>query len=122
MLQAHPLSDPILALFDPIIPFDKEYSSVQQSQTTHGQDLQEQQMAINTQLISPAALTSVFTHTQSDMDNPIASGVVHPATDCMGSELSSSMSHVYQPPNMDELENFYIMGDDLGLSSYLNEV
>lgn len=89
----------------------------------NGQELQQQPNTINAKPISPAASILDFMRLPNEADKPVDSAIIYPDLEYMDSELFTSINQQDQPVNMEGSDNsLYIMGGDLGLSSYINEL
>jgi hypothetical protein len=123
MLQAQQYSDSASALSSPVLLYNQQHTSMQMPYTSHKDDLQQQPMTINAEPISPAASSLDFMHLADQIDKPTVSELMYPDTDYMDPELFNCISQEDQAINMAGSDNsLYIMGGNLGLSSYINEL
>jgi hypothetical protein len=123
MLQAHSNSGSASSLSAAEKLFNQQNPSMHLSQTLHKQDLQQQLMTINAEPISPATSSLDFMCLPDQTEKQVGSELVYKDADYTGPELFNSLGQEGQIISTEESDNsLYIMGGDLGLSSYINDL
>lgn len=122
-LQAHSHSGSTSFLSTAENLFNQQNSTLPLSQTTHKQDLPQQLMTINAAPISPATSSLDFMCLPDQIGNQVGSELIYQDTDYTGPEYFNSLGQEGRIISAEESDNsLYIMGGDLGLSSYINDL